>query len=166
MIYISIDPASAKPHAYAVWDSDKDIINRGKDFHHDMLLEFGKIQNVFEFDALLTKYNDRLIQVLIEDQYMQNNVKTLKGLSFGSGKLAGICDLRGIEYEKINVATWTSRSGVYDEINASKEKISAYRKGKLKKLALIASASRFGFVGDEDEASAVLIGYTMKIDIV
>ena len=156
MIYIGIDPGDKKSHGYSVWINGK-------------LDDFGKIESVDQFIAILKDYgisnkstNLNSIEVLIEDQYLQNNYKTSKSLTFQSGKLAGICDMYKIKYTTVNVATWTSRWGGYKSIEKGLS-VHFRKKEKIRRLIDYISMEFQTEVIDEDETSAILIPYFMRI---
>lgn len=152
MIYIGIDPGDKKPHGYSIWRDDE-------------LIDFGKLEGVKQFDSILIDYgvtSSDNIEVLIEDQFLQNNYKTSKSLTFQSGKLAGICDMYDIKCSTINVATWTSRWGGYKTIQ--KGLTPHFRKKeKIRRLIEYINLELHTEVIDEDEASAILIPYIMRI---
>jgi len=154
MIYIGVDPGDKKPHGYSIWRDDK-------------LIDFGKLEGVEQFFCILEDYRvgtpfQKGIEVLIEDQYLQHNYKTSKSLTFQSGKLAGICEMYGIKCSTINVATWTSRWGGYKTIEKG---LSTHfrKKEKIRRLIEYIYIELNIDVIDEDEASAILIPYIMRI---
>ena len=146
MIYMGIDPAYKKSHAYSIWANGA-------------LVEVGKFDFMCELWSLLHKYS--VDTVLLEDQYLNKSFDTAKKMTFRSGMIAGICEYLSVHVEIVNVATWTSRAGVYEGMD---KKLSVYKRKKEKIKRLMRHAKFFGFVvEDEDIAVAILIPYAMKI---
>ncbi len=145
MIYMGIDPAIKKPHAYSIWEDNK-------------VIRVGKFSYMCELWSILHKWNIDL--VLLEDQYLAISYNTAKHMTFRSGMIAGICEYLSVNLEVVNVATWTSRLKIYKDIEKG---LSVYKRKKEKFKRLIKYASQFSEILDEDIASAVLIPYAMKI---
>ena len=153
---LSIDPATAKPDAYSVWDL----------YPEPRLIDFGHVDSPVELlDAI-----DSCAILCVEDQYMHNNFKTAKQLITQLGTYRGLFLGLGKDesrFRVVNVATWQSKAGVIEDQKAYKE-LSRSQRTRYKKQRLIELGNRilclhgFDHDIDDDIASAILIGYTQK----
>ena len=142
MILISVDPGVAKDSAFAIFEDEK-------------LVETFKSNDLFEINIKIGhKGYDYLV---MEDQYLGLNTKTLKDLTRQSGRIMGIAELSSIETSTTLPIVWQS----YFKIPRKPKGTSQYKWGKQHKLDIIAEAEKltgWKFTGDDDTASAVLIG--------
>lgn len=145
---ISIDPAYAKPIAFAVWSVKK------------KLLLTGKAAETIE----LKDFISRAEKIYIEDQYFQNNPKVLKLLSRCVGEIIGICKMLGIDYELVSPATWQSRAGLIYGEKPEHLTTHYWKLDKINHLKAYASLIVDSEVEDEDIAAAVLIGYSIGVE--
>ncbi len=142
MILISVDPGVAKDSAFAIFEDEK-------------LVETFKSNDLFEINSRIShKGYDHLV---MEDQYLGLNTKTLKDLTRQSGRIMGIAELSSIETSTTLPIIWQS----YFKIPRRPKGTSQYKWGKQHKLDIITKAEEltgWKFTGDDDTASAVLIG--------
>jgi len=142
MTLMSVDPGVAKPSAFAVFENDK-------------LIETFKTNDLEHIDVSLAINNvDKLI---MEDQFLGLNPRTMKNLVRQSGKIMGVAELSNIETSTVMPVTWQS----YFKIPRRPKGIKQYKWGAIHKLDLIEKAEEltgWKFTGDDDTASAVLIG--------
>lgn len=136
---MAVDPGVSKPHAFSIWKNGE--VHR-----------IGFISNMFELESTL----EDIKLVAIEDQYLSLNYKTSKQLSFECGKIAGLCELRGINYKIINVAKWQNYFKLFKSIDKS---VKGNAKKSVKEQIIKAYARNFmSGIDDIDLAAAVLIG--------
>ncbi len=89
-VIIGVDPHYAKPLSFTVLRGEE-IVAQSK----------GDIRTL---DILLEAYHPDLVAV--EDQYLNKNYNTAKKLAWVAGKVMGLCELRKIRCESVNVSTW------------------------------------------------------------
>jgi len=129
MIILAVDPHFSKkklPYAYAL-------------FGESIKIGIGTLLD------LPIKECDK---VVIEDQFMSKNYKTTKGLSWSAGKVMGLAEYFGKEYDIINVATWKAYFSLL------KKDISAWDQAQT-----IYKDSWGDLAANDDVASAVCMGY-------
>ena len=110
----------------------------GKDF-------FARVEKISNFvEELILKY--KIKKMLIEDVFLQRNVKTLKKLSFVIGVIIQICLKNKIEYNIIPATTWKNFLG-----------IKAKKRKEQKKEVQEYCKLKYGKEFQEDEADSLCI---------
>lgn len=128
MTIISIDPHSAKNQYYT-------------HFNNDFLIDHGNV-NIDNLNELIGSG----AVVVVEDQYLGKNFKTVTSLSRIVGRIQEICHYRGATCVLINTAVWQAHFKITG-------------KSEDRKQAMIKMASYFGFKAEnDDEAASFLIG--------
>lgn len=90
MIILGIDPHVSKPYAMTLLNGDAILMQAKGD--------------VKTLDVVLSAY--KVDVVAVEDQYLNRNYSTAKGLSWSAGKVMGVAELRGVRVVVVNVASW------------------------------------------------------------
>ncbi len=136
---IAIDPGGTKLHALAFYS-------------YEILDIVTKSDNI----QLISKDIKYVDKVFIETQY-NGGSHALVNLIQRTGMLMGLCELHGTPYEMVMSSVWQN----WHKIPKKPKEIKRYAWGKLHKQHLIEKAEELtGYdVKDDDEASAILLGY-------
>lgn len=98
---VGVDPSWAKPMAVA-------YVAIASCEKAPALLDFRTVSDIKEMQSFLGTYH-MIDTIFIEDQFMKVNYDTAKKLSWATGKVMGLAEMLGLEYDIVNVASWKSR---------------------------------------------------------
>ena len=143
MRLLAIDPASAKPLAFSVWD-----------YEHKTLLEWGKI-TLGELEKKLLE--EKVEFVVVEEPYLKQNPRTLMALASVVGQIHYIANRTGTGFLKVPITTWQKVLHVHPKAPREARK----RRAKEEAARLIKRHSTEACEPqiDDDIADAIMIGY-------
>lgn len=144
-IILGIDPGTAKPSAWGLWS--------GAEFWNS-----GLIKDMSSALALV-QFADK---VYIESQFVKMNPGSALKLAHEAGKIIGLCELAGTEYELVAPSAWQNRVN-YPGVKPVGIKPHRWRKQKAEMLVKLAADITGCQPENDDEAAGILIAYSMGV---